>query len=145
MNGGCLFEMHPAASNRRPALSNPRFKSASAFQDDVLALPVKSRDDAAAWYAKHFGMTELERRDEPVRTVILQRDGARIGFAENGRDSTQDGAAILVSNIHALKVEFESVGLAVGNWRIDNRDGKQFQVFFIVAPDGLCFYFHEPV
>ena len=25
------------------------------------------------------------------------------------------------------------------------RDGQKLQVFFAVAPDGLCYYFHEPI
>jgi hypothetical protein len=91
-------------------------------------------------------MTEVERRDVPVRTVILARDGTQIGFAENGGDSSQDGAAILVSNISALKAEFEADGPRPGQLaHRQQRDGKQFQVFFIAAPDGLCFYFHEPI
>jgi hypothetical protein len=43
-----------------------------------------------------------------------------------------------------MKDELESKGVSVGNWRVDQRDGKRFQVFFVVAPDGLCYYFHEP-
>ena len=31
------------------------------------------------------------------------------------------------------------------NWRVDERDGQKYQVFFVVAPDGLCYYFHEPI
>jgi len=31
------------------------------------------------------------------------------------------------------------------NWRIDEQDGRKLQVFFVIAPDGLCFYFHEPL
>ena len=29
--------------------------------------------------------------------------------------------------------------------RVDERDGKKLQVFFVVAPDGLCYYFYEPM
>ena len=50
-----------------------------------------------------------------------------------------------VTDIHALKDEFESNGVQIGNWRIDERDGKRYQVFFVVAPDALCYYFHEPL
>ncbi|MYK41163.1 MAG: VOC family protein, partial [Gemmatimonadetes bacterium] len=32
-----------------------------------------------------------------------------------------------------------------GNWRVDERDGKKYQVFFVVAPDGLCYYFYQPI
>jgi catechol 2,3-dioxygenase-like lactoylglutathione lyase family enzyme len=121
------------------------FKSANAYQDDILALPVADLDEASHWYCTHFGMQECERRQQPVPTVILERDGVRIGFAITGGDATQDGAAILVSDIYSLKNEFESKGIKIGNWRIDENDGKKFQVFFVVAPDGLCFYFHQPL
>lgn len=125
--------------------NKPQFKEAFPFQDDVLALPVTDLDTASQWYAQAFGMTEVERRNDPHPTVILERDGAKIGFSLTGGDATQDGAAILVSNIHAVKEELEAKGVKIGNWRIDERDGQKLQVFFVVAPDGLCYYFHEPL
>jgi catechol 2,3-dioxygenase-like lactoylglutathione lyase family enzyme len=125
--------------------NEPRFDAAYPFQDDVLSLPVTDLDGASDWYTAHFGMTEVERADQPVSRVILQRDDARIGFAINGGDATQDGAAILVTNIQRVRDELESRGVAVANWRVDERDGQQLQVFFVVAPDGLCYYFHEPI
>ena len=123
----------------------PKFKDAFPYQKDLFALPVVDLDVAAAWYTKSFGMKEVERRAEPNPTVILKRDDIEIGFAINGGDATQDGAAILVSGIHQIKEELEANGVEIGNWRIDERDGEKFQVFFVVAPDGLCFYFHEPI
>ena len=122
-----------------------RFRKAHPFQNDVLALPVTDLDAASRWYSFHFGMVEVERHDEPVPTVILERDGTRIGFAVNGGDPSQDGAAVLVSNIEQVKTELESNGAKIGNWRVDERDGRKYQVFFVVAPDGLCYYFHEPI
>ena len=127
------------------ASENPQFIKTFPFQEDVLALPVTNLDQASSWYGQSFGMVEVERRHEPTPTVILERDGVRIGFAINGGDATQDGAAILVSGIAGMKEELEANGVNIGNWRIDERDGKKFQVFFVVAPDGLCYYFHEPV
>jgi catechol 2,3-dioxygenase-like lactoylglutathione lyase family enzyme len=121
------------------------FKAAFPYQQDVFALPVDDLNVASEWYSKHFGMTEVERKDDPVPTVILERDGTRIGFAVNGGDASQDGAAILVSNIRGIKEELASKGVTIANWRIDERDGQRFQVFFAVAPDGLCYYFHEPI
>ncbi|MEO8268320.1 MAG: VOC family protein [Aureliella sp.] len=121
------------------------FKAAFPYQQDVLALPVMNLDIASEWYSKHFGMVEVERREAPVPTVILERDGTRVGFAVNGGDASQDGAAILVSNIRGLKEELESKGVQIGNWRVDERDGQKLQVFFVDAPDGLCYYFHEPI
>ena len=123
----------------------PAFKSASPYQDDVLALPVTDLDAASHWYSKHFGMKEVERRDAPVPTVILERDETRLGFAINDGDASQDGAAIRVANIRRIRDELESNGVSIANWRVDERDGKKLQVFFVVAPDGLCYYFHEPI
>ena len=125
--------------------NEPRFIAAHPFQDDVLSLPVADLDGTSNWYTTHFGMTEIERTDQPVSRVILERDDARIGFAVNGGDASQDGAAILVTNIQRVRDELESSGVAVANWRVDERDGQQLQVFFVVAPDGLCYYFHEPL
>ena len=125
--------------------SETRFKKAFPYQEDVLALPVTDLDAASGWYCAHFGMTEVERFEQPVPTVILERDGTRMGFSMNGGDASQDGAAVLVSNIQGLKDELERNGVNIGNWRIDERNGQKFQVFFVVAPDGLCYYFHEPL
>src|SRR5690348_13827023 len=97
------------------AMANePRFKKAFPYQKDVLALPVTDLDAASKWYGEYFGMTEVERLDEPP-TVILERDGIRIGFAINGGDPAQDGAAVLVSNIRGMKDEFQTKGTQIGN------------------------------
>ena len=121
------------------------YEAAYPFQDDVLALPVEDIDQAVAYYGTRFGLREVERRDDPVPTVILERDGVNIGFAINGGDASQDGAAILVTDIGRARDELEANGVATANWRIDERDGGKYQVFFVVAPDGLCYYFHQPI
>jgi hypothetical protein len=28
---------------------------------------------------------------------------------------------------------------------VDEREGRKLQVFFVVAPDGLCYYFYQPL
>ena len=124
--------------------AGPLFKAAFPYQKDVLALPVADLDAAARWYTASFGLTEVERRTDPHPTVILERDGVRFGFAINGGDASQDGAAILVSDIERAKQELEANGVKVGESRIDERNGRKLQVFFVVAPDGLCYYFHQP-
>ncbi len=119
------------------------FKSADAYQDDLLALPVEDIETASSYYSASFGMTEVERSSEPIPQVMMERDGVRIGFAVNGGDSSQDGAAILVADAQQAREELEAKGVEVSNWRVDERDGSEFQVFFVVAPDGLCYYFHQ--
>ena len=121
------------------------FEAAYPYGDDILALPIKDLDQASTWYSENFGLREVKRRDSPHPTVILERDGVQIGFAINGLDPGNEGAAILVSDIHRAKEELESRSVATANWRIDERDGKKLQVFFVVAPDGLCYYFHQPI
>ncbi len=121
------------------------FKNAFPFQQDVLALPVIDLDSASNWYCEKFGMQEVSRPSKKVPTVLLERDGVQIGFAITGGDPTQDGAAILVQNIKEMQTELEARGVETGNSRIDERDGEKLQVFFVVAPDGLCYYFHEPI
>jgi catechol 2,3-dioxygenase-like lactoylglutathione lyase family enzyme len=121
------------------------FEAAFPYCDDILALPVADVDAAARWYALHFGMTEVERRTAPHRSVIMQRDGVRIGFAMNGGDSTQDGAAIRVDDIDAARAEIDATGITIGEGRVDERNGERLHVFFVVAPDGLCYYFHQPI
>ncbi len=125
--------------------TDPLFKAAFPYQDDVLALPVEDLDQASQWYANALGLTAVERRDEPVPTVIMQRDGVQIGFAINGGDASNDGAAILVTDIDRARRELEASGLSPGESRIDDHDGQKMSVFFLVAPDGLCFYFHQPI
>ncbi len=123
----------------------PLFEAAFPYQEDVLALPVADIEQAAAWYGSAFGLRECSRHDSPHPAVVMQRDQVKIGFSENGGDPTQDGAAILVTDIHKARQELEAAGVEIGNWRIDERDGKNFQVFFVIAPDGLCYYFHQEI
>lgn len=121
------------------------FEAAYPFLEDVTTLPVKDLDAAVDWYGNAFGLSEVERTSDPIPQVIMSRDDAKIGFAITGEDPTQDGAAILVREIQQVRAELESKGVETANWRVDERDGQQLQVFFVVAPDGLCYYFHEPM
>ena len=123
----------------------PQFRGAFPYQKDALALPVADIDAAAGWYCAHFGMVEVERRQAPVPAVILERDGTRLGFAVNGGDASQDGAAMLVSGIEGIRAELAAHGVEAGNWQLDEHEGQKMRAFFVVAPDGLCYYFHEPV
>ena len=124
---------------------SPLFIDASPYQEDVLALPVVDLDAASRWYGNAFGLREVERRDQPHHAVILERDGVRIGFALTGGDASQDGAAIEVSDIQRAKEQIAAAGLNIGDERIEEQDGEKRSVFFVVAPDGLCFYFYEAI
>ena len=140
-----LTRSHSPEVGGRHVPDSPLFKDAFPYQDDVLALPVLDLDATARWYGNAFGLREVERRAHPHEAVILERDGVRIGFALTGGDASQDGAAIKVSDIDRAKDEILAAGLDVGNPRIEEHDGAKRQVFFVVAPDGLCFCFFQPL
>ena len=125
--------------------STKLYEAAFPYADDVLALPVEDIDTASTWYCNVFGLNEVARHCNPVPTVVLERDGVKFGFAVNGGDPGQEGAAILVSDIHRARRELEANGIQIGNWRVDENNGQKFQVFFVVAPDELCYYFHQPI
>lgn len=52
---------------------------------------------------------------------------------------------MLVADIHRAKAELEANGVKISNWRVDERDGRKLQMFFVVAPDGLCHNSHQPL
>ncbi len=126
-------------------MPTPLFISASPYAKDVLSLPVADLDTAVDYYAEKFGLAEVERRSEPCPAVIMERDGVQLGFAINGGDAAQEGASIAVSDITVARQELEARGVKTANWRVDERDGQKFQVFFVVAPDGLCYYFNQRI
>ena len=113
-----------------------------------MELPVRDTIQAAEWYTQAFGLSEVDRPEGTAPSVILERDGVRLGFAVNGGTASNEGAAIaaiLVSDIHQARSKLESNGVTITNWRNDERDGRKYQVFFVVAPDGLRYYFHPAI
>ena len=121
------------------------FKRARPYADDALNLPVANIDTAVPYYEKIFGFRVEARRDSPHRTVILARDEIQIGLAENGGDPEQEGCFFEVDNAEAAFAELQANGLeqAAANFRIDQYGDKSFKVFFVVAPDGLCYCLGE--
>jgi hypothetical protein len=77
--------------------------------------------------------------------VVLERDGIRIAFAENGGNPEQDGCAFHTDDISALRNEFVEAGLEkLGEAKDEARkDGLRFKSFFVIAPDGLCYWFGQ--
>ena len=53
--------------------------------------------------------------------------------------------AFHVHGLEALFAEFNANGLQkeLSEFRIEQRDGAPWKVFFVVAPDGLCYWFGE--
>src|SRR5882762_2520481 len=130
---------------REEARMKALFKRAAPYADDALNLPVASIDSALPFYEKIFGFQVVARRDSPHQTVILARDEIQIGLAENGGDPTQEGCFFEVDNAEAAFAELQANGLEqkAAKFRIDQYGDTSYKVFFVVAPDGLCYCLGE--
>ena len=121
------------------------FKSAWPYADDAMNLPVENVDAAIPFYETIMGFRLVTRNDEPWKSAILARDGIQIGLAENGGDPTQEGCFFEVDSAEAAFVELKANGFEKqdAGFRIDQHGDKSFKVFFVVAPDGLCYCLGE--
>jgi catechol 2,3-dioxygenase-like lactoylglutathione lyase family enzyme len=119
-------------------------EKAFGYQGDTMNLPVGDLAAAIPFYETVLGFRVVSRGERP-HSAVLARDQVRIGLAENGGDPTQDGCAFHVTGLEALFAEFRSNGLekALSEFGIEKRDGVPFRVFYVVAPDGLCYWFGE--
>jgi catechol 2,3-dioxygenase-like lactoylglutathione lyase family enzyme len=120
-------------------------QKAFGYQDDNMQLPVQDLAAALPFYETVFGFRVLSRSDTPHKSAVLFRDEVQIGFAENGGDPTQDGCAFHVKDLEALFAEFTANGLQKerSEFDIEQHDGVPWKVFYVVAPDGLCYWFGE--
>ncbi len=121
------------------------FMTASPYADDAMNLPVQNVDAAIPYYEKVFSFRVVSRQDAPHKSVILARDGIQIGLAENGGDPTQEGCFFEVNDVETAFAELKSNGLEKeeAGFRIDRHGDTSWKVFFVVAPDGLCYCLGE--
>lgn len=115
------------------------------YQGDNMNLPVRDLAAALPFYETVFGFRVLSRGDAPYGSAVLARDQVQIGLAENGGDPEQDGCAFHVDGLEALFAELKANGLRkeLSELKIEQRDGVAWKVFYVVAPDGLCYWFGE--
>lgn len=108
-------------------------------------LPVENVDAAIPFYEKVMGFHVASRADAPHKSVVLKRDDVQIGLAENGGDPTQDGCFFEVDNVETAFTELKTNGLEneKADFTIDEDGDKKFKVFFVLAPDGLCYCLGE--
>ena len=115
------------------------------YQGDAMNLPVADVDIAVPFYETVLGFHVESRTDTPPRSAVLSRDQIRMQLVENGGDPSQDGCAFHVKNLNALLEEFAARGIQKGASDIgtEERGGEKWKVFYVVAPDGLCYWFGE--
>ena len=121
------------------------FEKAFGYQGDNMHLPVQDLATALPFYEKVLGFRVVSRGQKPHNSAVLARDQVQIGLAENGGDPTQDGCAFHVKGLESLYAEFRANGLRkeLSDFSLEHRDGAPWRVFFVVAPDGLCYWFGE--
>jgi lactoylglutathione lyase len=121
------------------------FRSASPYAGDAMNLPVQNVDAAIPYYEKVFGFRVVSRQEAPHKSVILARDNIQIGLAENGGDPTQEGCFFDVDDVETAFAELKSNGIEKeeAGFRIDQHGDTAWKVFFVVAPDGLCYCLGE--
>jgi lactoylglutathione lyase len=121
------------------------FKNAWPYQEDKMKLPVPDLDPAISFYENTMGFQLVSRSEAPFKSAILSRDIIQIGIEENGGDSSQDGCFFEVDNVMVAWEELKSNGLdkAPPDFTIQTHGNTRWKVFFVVAPDGLCFCIGE--
>jgi catechol 2,3-dioxygenase-like lactoylglutathione lyase family enzyme len=124
---------------------NAVFKTAHPYAKDEMNLPVEDVDAAIPFYETVMGFRVVSRNDSPHKSAVLGRDEIQIGLAENGGDPTQEGCFFGVDNAEAAFAELKANGLKneVADFRIDQYGETSYKVFFVVAPDGLCYCIGE--
>ncbi len=124
---------------------NATIEKAWGYQGDNMNLPVPDLEAALPFYETILGFRVISRSDTPHKSAVLERDLFQIGLAENGGDSSQDGCAFHVKQVDALLAEFNDNGLKkeVSEFDTEEHDGIVWKVFYVVAPDGLCYWFGE--
>lgn len=120
-------------------------EKAFGYQGDNMNLPVQDLSAAVPFYETVLGFRVDARTETPHKAVVLGRDAVAIGLAENGGDPTQDGCAFHVTNLESLYREFQANGLQkpLSQFDVERHDGVSWKVFYVVAPDGLCYWFGE--
>ena len=124
-------------------MTKAKFKRAAPYAEDAMNLPVADVDAAIPFYEQTLGFHVVSRTDAPAKSVVLERDDIQIGLAENGGDPTQEGCFFEVDDVESAFAEIKGKSPADGDIRIDRHGDSSLRVFFVVAPDGLCYMLGE--
>jgi lactoylglutathione lyase len=120
-------------------------EKAFGYQGDNMNLPVPDLAATLSFYERVLGFRVVSREETPHRSAVLARDEVQMRLAENGGDPTQDGVAFHVKGLESLFAEFKANGLQkeLSQFDVAKHGDDSWRVFYVVAPDGLCFWFGE--
>ncbi len=125
-------------------MTKAKFKRAAPYADDAMNLPVADVDKAIPFYEETFGFQVVSRSDTPFKSVVLKRDDIQIGLAENGGDPEQEGCYFEVDDIESAFAEVKGKSPVEGDIKINKHGNSSQRVFFVIAPDGLCYMLGQP-
>lgn len=108
-------------------------------------LPVHNLETALPFYETIMGFRVVSRQDSPYKSATLDKAGFQLGLAENGGDPTQDGCFFEVDDLEKAFAELKANGLEMNVSKFDHQQhgDTSWKVFFVVAPDGLCYCYGE--
>lgn len=121
------------------------FKRAVPYAEDAMNLPVTDLEAAIPFYEKTLDFRVVARHDAPHKSAILARDEIQIGLAENGGDSSQEGCYFEVDDIEAAFEEIKGKPPTESDLEVQKWGSSSQRVFFVVAPDGLCYMLGQPI
>jgi lactoylglutathione lyase len=122
------------------------FKTAWPYQQDNMDLPVKDLDAAVPFYETKMGFHVASQKESRPKSAVLVRDDIQIGLAENGGDPAQEGCFFEVDDVEAAFAELRGHGLGKelsDTFSIEKQGDTTWRVFYVVAPDGLCYCLGE--
>ena len=122
------------------------FRNAWPYLEDELNLPVENLETAIPFYETTMGFQVVSLKEAPHKSVVLAREGIQIGLAENGGDPTQEGCFFEVDNVETAFAELKANGLEAEEpeFSVEQyEDSIPYKVFFVIAPDGLCYCIGE--
>jgi lactoylglutathione lyase len=98
-------------------------EKAFGYQGDKMNLPVPDLDKALPFYETVLGFRVTSREEAPHKSAVLARDGLEM----------------------RLFAEFKANGLQkdLSEFDTEHHGGVAWKVFYVVAPDGLCYWFGE--
>ena len=108
-------------------------------ESDPNDLPVRNLAAAVSYYEQQLGFTVVSKEDAPHRAATIRRDAVVLRLAENGGEPEQASCYVAVRDVEGLHQELAAQRLDVSAIRLDQYGGQTYRVFFLRAPDGLCY------
>ncbi|AUD00625.1 VOC family protein [Spirosoma pollinicola] len=120
-------------------------KNAWPYQQDQMNLPVADLETALPFYETILGFRLVSRSETPHQSAVLERDGIQIDLAENGGDPQQDGCFFEVDDVETMLTELMATGFdnITPDFSQQQHGNVTWKVFFVVAPDGLCYCYGQ--